>query len=140
MLDPIAQAPQAAWHVCSTAGEKFGPVPGETLRQWISQRRLLPDSLVWREGWAEWQRADIVFVELAAGPPPPAVAVPMSAGFPAAEPPAMIESFPREPARSVASRGYSRRSKNSHVVLIILLILGVLALAPLLGYVLIQQF
>src|SRR5688572_2274886 len=27
--------PNTAWHVCLATGERLGPLPGETLRQWI---------------------------------------------------------------------------------------------------------
>jgi hypothetical protein len=42
------------------------------VRQWLDERRIGPDYLVWREGWPEWKRASAVFVKLAAiGPAVP---------------------------------------------------------------------
>jgi hypothetical protein len=36
------------------------------VRQWLDERRIGPDYLVWREGWPEWKRASAVFAKLAA--------------------------------------------------------------------------
>jgi hypothetical protein len=140
--DVIAQAPHAAWHICSAMGEKYGPVPAETLRQWIAERRVLSDSLVWREGWTDWQRADTLFPELAAIPPaamaPPVAipvdAVPTAGEFPTPEAPAAFAPVARRPLRRAAGR----RANNTHLFILIMLILSVLVLAPLLGYVLMR--
>jgi hypothetical protein len=34
------------------------------MRKWISQGRVGPDTLVWREGWRDWQEAGNVFPQL----------------------------------------------------------------------------
>lgn len=61
LADPIAEAPAAVWYVRPAAGGQFGPAAGDVMRQWLSQRRVGADSMVWREGWADWKRADGVF-------------------------------------------------------------------------------
>jgi hypothetical protein len=33
----------------------------EVLFQWLRQGTLMPDALLWREGFGEWQRADTLF-------------------------------------------------------------------------------
>ena len=64
--DPIAEAPSAVWYVRTNAGGQFGPARGDMMRQWLDERRVGPDYLVWREGWPEWKRASAVFAKLAA--------------------------------------------------------------------------
>jgi hypothetical protein len=117
--DPIAGAPHALWHVCMPSGDRYGPVAGDVLRQWIGQWRVTADTLIWREGWNDWQRADAVFTELAAAQPPPATA-------------------PPAPAQRADDLPYDR-SGNNPGLMIALLIIAVFALAPLLGYVLYKQ-
>ncbi len=85
LADPIAEAPNAVWYVRPAAGGQFGPAGGEVMRQWIAQRRVGSDSLVWREGWPEWQRAAATFPSLALTTPPPLNAA-AGAGRPAAMP------------------------------------------------------
>jgi hypothetical protein len=36
------------------------------MRKWIAEGRVSSDSLVWREGWADWQSAGQLFPNLAA--------------------------------------------------------------------------
>jgi hypothetical protein len=68
--DPIAEAPNGVWYVRPAAGGQYGPAGGEVMRQWLAQRRVGADSLVWREGWPEWKRASMVFPSLAVQTPP----------------------------------------------------------------------
>ena len=37
------------------------------MRDWLGQRRVGPDYLVWREGWPDWQPALQVFPQLGGG-------------------------------------------------------------------------
>ena len=62
--DPISEAPQAVWYVRPPSGGQYGPAPGAIMRQWISEGRVSADSLVWREGWSDWQSAGGVFPQL----------------------------------------------------------------------------
>lgn len=55
--DPLEEAPQATWYVRPPTGGQFGPAKGDLLKRWIAEGRVSADSLVWREGWAEWQTA-----------------------------------------------------------------------------------
>ncbi len=137
--DPITEAPQALWHLCSAAGERYGPVVGDLLRQWIAEHRVTPDTLVWREGWPDWQRADVVLVEFANVQPVLAASAALPLGVPVAAPAAEFP-FSAEPLRTRTGRPYNRRSNNMRGLVIAVLVLAVLILAPLLGYVLYQQF
>jgi hypothetical protein len=64
--DLIAEAPNAAWFVRHPTAGQFGPTSGDVLRQWTSEGRVTPDSLIWREGWQSWRPATAVFPHLAA--------------------------------------------------------------------------
>ncbi len=64
--DPIAEAPEMIWYVRPASGGQFGPAPGELMRSWLVEGRVSADSLVWREGWHDWQEAASVFPKLRA--------------------------------------------------------------------------
>jgi hypothetical protein len=64
--DPISEAPDMIWYVRPTAGGQFGPASGEVMRTWLTEGRVAADSLVWREGWRDWQTAGDVFPKLLA--------------------------------------------------------------------------
>src|SRR5262249_25988977 len=52
---PFAEAPAAIWYVRPPSGGQYGPARGEIMRRWIAEGRVSSDSLVWREGWTDWQ-------------------------------------------------------------------------------------
>ena len=62
--DPIAEAPEMIWYVRPPSGGQFGPAAGDLMRTWLSEGRVSADSLVWREGWRDWQEAGKVFPKL----------------------------------------------------------------------------
>ncbi len=62
--DPIALAPEMIWYVRPPSGGQFGPASGDLMRGWLSEGRVSADSLVWREGWRDWQEAGTVFPKL----------------------------------------------------------------------------
>ncbi len=79
----IEEAPTAAWYVQPPSGGQFGPAASETMQEWLSENRVTPDSVVWREGWPQWRLASEVFVEFFGGTaasaspaPPPRSVVP----------------------------------------------------------------
>ena len=47
------------WHY-ARHGQQFGPFSVEEFRRLASDRRLLPDDLVWRDGMADWKPASSV--------------------------------------------------------------------------------
>jgi len=59
--DPIAEAPDAAWYVRPPSGSQYGPARGDVMKQWLVEGRVSSQSLVWREGWADWKVAGDVF-------------------------------------------------------------------------------
>ena len=62
--DPIAEAPAATWYVRPPSGVQYGPARGDVMRKWIAEGRVSSDSLVWREGWADWKNAGQLFPHL----------------------------------------------------------------------------
>jgi len=62
--DPLTEAPTAVWYVRPAAGGQYGPATCEIMRTWLNEGRVGADSLVWREGWHDWQEAHQVFPQL----------------------------------------------------------------------------
>jgi len=48
------------FHHLDAAGNPVGPVPFERLREMAAAGDLRPDSLVWTEGWPDWQPASVL--------------------------------------------------------------------------------
>jgi hypothetical protein len=65
--DPLAEAPGAVWYVRAPGGGQYGPAAADVMQSWLAEGRVSPDSLVWREGWRDWQQAAEVFPQLGAG-------------------------------------------------------------------------
>jgi len=65
--DPLSEAGDVVWYVRPPSGGQFGPASPDVMRGWIDQGRVSGDSLVWREGWRDWQEAAVVFPQLGAG-------------------------------------------------------------------------
>ncbi len=61
--DPLAEAGNVVWYVRPASGGQFGPATGEVMREWIDEGRVAVDSLVWREGWRDWEPAADVFLQ-----------------------------------------------------------------------------
>ncbi len=64
--DPLAEAGSVVWYVRPPSGGQFGPATSDVMRTWITEGRVSADSLVWREGWRDWQEASGVFPQLGA--------------------------------------------------------------------------
>jgi hypothetical protein len=55
-----ASTPQASgeiWYLRHPLHGHFGPTNWETLRRWAAEERISAESLIWREGWPDWQPA-----------------------------------------------------------------------------------
>jgi hypothetical protein len=89
--DPLLESPDAVWYIRPPSGGQFGPAVATVMRTWLQEGRISADSLVWREGWRDWQEAIGVFPQLRGddlavyGAAIPALA-PVIAAAPAAEP------------------------------------------------------
>lgn len=62
--DRFREAPEAKWYVRPPAGGQYGPASLEDFEQWLSEKRVTHDSLIWREGWPEWLNAAKALPEL----------------------------------------------------------------------------
>lgn len=118
--DPLAEAGDVVWYVRPPSGGQYGPATAAVMRGWIQEGRVSADSLVWREGWREWQEAGRVFPQLAHGSD---VAAPNAV-------PAAAPAVPRIPRR---------RSSTTQAAVIALLVLAVIVLAVIFAWVLMQQ-
>ena len=67
--DPLSEAGDVVWYVRPPSGGQYGPATGKLMRQWLAEGRISPDTLVWREGWRDWQQAAAVFRQLRSSDP-----------------------------------------------------------------------
>ena len=63
--DPLADGPEVVWYLRPPSGGQYGPATQQVMRTWLREGRVTPDSLVWREGWRDWEDAADVFPESA---------------------------------------------------------------------------
>jgi hypothetical protein len=64
MQDPLDDSAEVVWYVRPPTGGQFGPATPDILRAWLAEGRISTDTLVWREGWRDWQEAGGVFPQL----------------------------------------------------------------------------
>ena len=119
--DPLTELPTAVWYVRPPSGGQFGPAQADMMRGWLNEGRVSPDTLVWREGWADWKEASSVFPQLQ----PAATAVPEAPPVPTADGDAITSYRPG-----------SRRRNGPNMGLIAVLIAAVLILLLVLIWVL----
>lgn len=120
--DPIAEAPAAIWYVRPPSGGQYGPARGEIMRRWIAEGRVSSDSLVWREGWTDWQNAGKLFPVLqAAG---------TAAAVQATATPAVSTTVPISSRSSLrtATRYQEKKRESNGLAIGILVSLGVICL------------
>jgi hypothetical protein len=104
------------WYVRPPSGGQYGPATTQMLMDWIAEKRVTADALLWREGLDSWLSARELVPESFGGssvlgidnPPPPAVAKPINptAKTPTAKTPASIA--PTGPANGPANGPASR--------------------------------
>jgi hypothetical protein len=102
----------------SREGQRFGPVPGEQLKQLAAAGQLQPDDLIWKEGMANWiQASRVKGLFSTTAPQPPEITVapldPAPVGNAAASsnlPP--VASSPRQDEPSDAAR-VARQAKDA---------------------------
>lgn len=102
------------WYVRPPSGGQYGPATTQMLMDWIAEKRVTADALLWREGLGSWLSARELVPESFGGssalgiddPPPPAVAKPTSptTKTPATKTPATKTPTAKTPV-SIASTG-----------------------------------
>jgi len=123
--DPLAAAGNVVWYVRPVSGGQFGPASGDVMRGWLAEGRISADSLVWREGWRDWQEAGSVFPQLSPGVMMPGLEAVLSES---AAPP--LHGHPVKP---------HHRSRGTQTVLIAVLAVAVVVLFSVLVWVLINR-
>lgn len=122
MADPLTEAGDVVWYVRPPSGGQYGPATRDIMRTWLAEGRISADSLVWREGWRDWQAAGSVFPQLA---PAPAFPVLQSTLSPSGLP-------------TYGAAGTRRRSRSTHILIVVVLIVVVLASAAVFLWVLLH--
>ena len=125
VADPLTESPHMVWYVRPPSGGQFGPAMADVMRTWITEGRVSADSLVWREGWRDWQEAGVVFPQLRVGPAGPAMRQ-----APANLEPIMPSAYP---LHHLATH---RPSKSNQFVIVSLLVAAVLTLIAIFFWVL----
>jgi hypothetical protein len=108
-VDPFIEAGDVVWYVRPPAGGQYGPANNMIMQRWLSEGRITPDTLIWREGWRDWQEASRIFHQLRANN--------KSEDYHIEEPFAQANS----PVKSMTSR--SRDPQNLRMIVIALIIL-----------------
>jgi hypothetical protein len=127
LANPLAEGGDTVWYVRPVAGGQFGPATPDIMRSWLTEGRIGADSLVWREGWRDWQTATSVFPQLS--PNQPALGLDAAASDPVVAP---------VPASSPPS-SRRQRTRNTRIIVIGSLALIVAVLAVILIVVLPRQ-
>ena len=115
------------WYVRPPSGGQFGPAAGDLMRGWITEGRVSADSLVWREGWRDWQEAAIVFPKLRT-----------NQGVDFLETAAIVSTAPSHAAHPHRPKVH-HSSDRSQITLLVVLCLAVVVLIFVFLYVLFHQ-
>jgi hypothetical protein len=113
-IDPFADAGDIVWYVRPPTGGQYGPATTTIMRQWLSEGRISPDSLVWREGWRDWQQASAVFPQLRFSDPMAAIA--------------QTEDQFTRPISTIINQGAGRSKIRNMPLLICLMIISLIIL------------
>jgi hypothetical protein len=98
------------------------------MRRWIAEGRVTEDSLVWREGWMNWQSARDVLRLPAVGATPPSVVV----ASPSAVEHAIVVD--QDGSRAHVSRhGPAGKKKSITMTLTAVVVLGLISVVLLVG-------
>jgi hypothetical protein len=89
-------------------GQKYGPYTEENVRRWLSEGKLSPEALAWREGMTDWVALSSLFPEMASSgsmPPPLITERPMPPPMADVRAAGMHESFSarRDPAQDIST-------------------------------------
>jgi len=106
-----------SWHY-AVNGQAQGPIPEQQLRDLLAHGGLGPDTLLWTEGMAQWQKASEIALFAAPPPaaPPPSYARPTPAQSPArpAADPTAADPTAADPTAGPTQDGGRRASPTRH--------------------------
>lgn len=116
---PVEEPP---WFVRPPKGGVYGPADTRTLMLWISQRRVPPDSFLWREGMAKWCIANKTLPEafdVDAKPIPDGAVPPPASSSEASADESHHRRLKPELAKAKANLDQRRKRKRFQTVIII---------------------
>lgn len=120
-LSPLANK-DVVWYVRPPSGGQFGPAESDLMQQWIGESRVVPGSLVWRDGWPQWRLAEEAFPEHF-GNVKQTPSIDLESDLPAvsggAAPASANESKKKNEAASVGAAKRSRRKKQTQMIAIL---------------------
>lgn len=120
------EAGDSKWYVRPNTGGQFGPADSTVMQSWLKEGRVGRDSLVWREGWEEWQSAEEVFTgDWALAEPPETGSTDVSV------------SPPKEIANTESRIAHHHRSRQRARTMGILLVVGLAIVSIVLAVVLV---
>jgi hypothetical protein len=111
--DPLIDAKKVKWYIRQSSGDQLGPATNDTMRHWIAKGRVKADSLVWQEGWPEWQPAENVFPEFGKVTAMPAAATPATTSAPAAASSSPFDSIPLQSPAAGSESAIDSQSSGS---------------------------
>jgi hypothetical protein len=129
--DPPKVVPEKAslevvWYVRLPSGGQFGPATSDVIQAWIAEGRVSSDSLVWREGWRDWQLLSEAFPDRSEESPNSLQAIVSR------QPPLLAK------AGAAGRRPPKRASENYRTLAVILLVVIAVILSGVLIWVLIK--
>jgi hypothetical protein len=127
-VDPIEEAPEAVWYVRPPSGGQYGPAKGDVMRNWIAEGRVSADSLVWREGWADWLAAGPIFPSLNAAYTAPATSTVKREAISLQLQPTVSPSSGGSRPTAVAARSATKPKSLAAVIILGLIVVVLLAL------------
>jgi len=148
--NPLDEEPSAIWYVKPPEGGQYGPAEGDIMRQWIDERRIHPDSDLWREGWSEWEKASIVFPVLSElfteDQEPSELDEPLQSADASSPPPSVDEestvqvaSAGKSPSSRLHQKATNRETRLRTITIVIVMTLSIILLGGTLLYVLVVQ-
>ncbi len=121
----------AKWFVRPPTGGQYGPATSQLLMDWIKERRVTPDSLLWKEGTSDWVSASQLLPELypeAMNTNPPIVPIPevlnVSVGGTA-----LASNEETKPSTASSQLFAKKRARKRKQQLTIVILLGLASLA-----------
>ena len=116
-VDPLIE--EATWYVRPATGGQFGPANSEIMRIWLAEGRIAADTLVWRDGWRDWQEARSVFRQVP----------PSGAGYVANADHHVSIGAPETPGASAQPRHAEVQPKGRRLAVTVLVVGGLVFLA-----------